>query len=207
MKIFVTGTDTGVGKTEVTAALVRALRQQGQDARAIKPVETGWVAETSDAARLAAASGRTIEETVGRTFRAPRAPNVAARLEGGSLDLDDLVGWCAAQAGAPLLIEGAGGWVVPIDHRRTSELAARTAEAVLVVARAGLGTINHSVLTVEAARAALPIAGIVLSRRPDEDLDFATENATEIEAMTGERCAVYPDQLEVVVSWFRLTAR
>lgn len=203
MRYFVTGTDTGVGKTHVTAAITTELRRRGRAARAVKPIETGWTPGDTDAERLAQASGTDLDQTVWRTFAVPRSPKAAAMVEGRSIDPDELVSWCLAQRGDPLFIEGAGGWLVPIVGRtRMADLAVAVADAVIVVARAGLGTINHALLTVESIGHRAPLAGVVLSRRPEDDLGFARENADEITAQTGARVAIMPDDHEPLVSWF-----
>ena len=199
MIYFVTGTDTGAGKTHVTAAIVHGLRAAGREARAIKPIETGWNQATSDAARLAQASARSIDDSVYMRFALARSPQAAAAAEGRAIDLDDVIEWCRAQSGDPLLIEGAGGWRVPIGGRREYAELARSLDAqVIVVGRAGLGTINHSVLTLDAAQARIA----VLSRLPTDDLGFARDNARAIEEMTGARVAIVPDDLPTILGWF-----
>lgn len=200
MKRFVTGTDTGVGKTYVTRRLVAELRLAGRPAVAIKPIETGWDEATSDARLLADASGRTIEETVHVRFAAPRSPRAAAMAEGRQIDFDALVAWCRVQPGGPLFIEGAGGWAVPIDHRRMADLALATADTILVVARAGLGTINHAVLTIEAARQVRPVEAVILSCRPEDDVGFARENAQAIAELTGTYAALFPHDLGAILA-------
>lgn len=203
MKYFVTGTDTGVGKTHVTSALVAGLRAAGRGARAVKPIETGWVAETSDATRLAAASGIPLELTIWRALQAPRSPKAAAAHEGRPIDTRALIHWCATQAGDPLFIEGAGGWLVPIaEGVSMRDVAVEAADAVIVVGRAGLGTVNHSLLTIAAVEQRMAMMGLILSRHPDESLAFARENADEISAQTGARVGVFPDDLGVIFDWF-----
>lgn len=203
MKYFVTGTDTGVGKTYVTAALTAGLRRSGRSARAVKPIETGWDPQTSDAAALAASSGRTLSDTVWRTFAAPRSPKAAAQHEGASINATELIAWCARQTGDPLFIEGAGGWMVPItDQLRMRDLAIAVADAVIVVGRAGLGTVNHALLTAEAIEQRALLGGVILSRRPDDSLEFARENAAEIAAQCGARVAVFPDDEAAILGWF-----
>lgn len=203
MIYFVTGTDTGAGKTHVTAALVTALRAAGRAARAVKPIETGWDPGTSDADRLAEASGRSLAETALYVLAAPRSPRAAAALEGRALDADAVARWCRDQDGDPLLVEGAGGWMVPIsDTARMQELAAAIGARVIVVGRAGLGTINHCVLTVEAVQRVARLDGVILSRRPEDDLDFARENANEIARQTQARVAIVPEDMADIVAWF-----
>lgn len=213
MIYFVTGTDTGAGKTHVTALIVRALRAAGREARAIKPIETGWPlapgtdpVSGTDAAVLAKASGRTIGETVMLRFALPRSPKAAAQAEGIEIDPKALVDWCRSRAGEPLLVEGAGGWMVPIEGRmRMRELAAGIGAEVVVVAKAGLGTINHAILTAESVQMTSRLVGVILSRRPEDEIAFARENAAEIAAQTGARVAIVPDDLEQIVGWFAAT--
>ncbi len=203
MRYFVTGTDTGVGKTHVTVAMTAGLREAGRAARAIKPLETGWTPGQTDAEQLAAASGRSLAESHWQHFGAPRSPKAAAALEHQTIDPAALTTWCARCSGDPLFIEGAGGWAVPICNGiRMADLATRVADAVIIVGRAGLGTVNHSILTIEAVMQRAPVAGLVLSRRPDESIDFTRENAGEIAAQTSARVVVYPDDLDDLLGWF-----
>lgn len=185
---FVTGTDTGVGKTFVTCALARKARAVGQRVFAFKPIETGVTGEWGeDQTALAEASGDVRRGTY--RLRLAAAPRVAAEAEGVEIDFERIEAefQLAASAAERILVEAAGGWRVPITREHdTSELARRMGLPVLVVARAGLGTINHTLLTVEAiARDGLQLAGVVLSLRPGEDAVFATRNAEEIFARCG----------------------
>lgn len=203
MKYFVTGTDTGVGKTHVTVAMTVGLRRAGRRARAIKPIETGWAPGNTDAEQLAAASGSSLPESLWQSLQAPRSPKAAAALEGKTIDHRALATWCTRQSGDPLFIEGAGGWAVPICAGvRMGDLAAQVADAVIIVGRAGLGTVNHSILTVEAVATRAPLTGLVLSRRPDDPVEFTRENAAEIAAQTGARVAVFPDDEDEILGWF-----
>jgi len=147
--IFVTGTDTGVGKTFVTAALVRALRKAGVCAGAVKPFATG---DRDDARVLRAAMEGELRLTEINPvfFRRPLAPMVAARLEGKRVPLRVRL---PEKRYDLLLVEGVGGWLVPLTGRVTvGDWVARQGWPILIVARAGLGTINHTLLTVESAR-------------------------------------------------------
>ena len=207
-RVFITGTDTGVGKTFIACALARALRERGASVAALKPIETGCesragelfaadaealadavergvaggrapgtVFRSADAKREArgpaqAAGGkpdRTPSHSVAYTFAAPLAPLAAAEAEGVSIDLARLDAAVAAAeqraAGGVVVIEGAGGLLVPVRAGVSmADLAARWSCELVIVARAGLGTINHTLLTVEAARAwGLPITGVVLN--------------------------------------------
>jgi dethiobiotin synthetase len=189
--LFVTATDTGVGKTEVACGLVAAARAAGLDAVAMKPAQSGHAdGEPSDAERLREASGgvERLDAICPYTFRAPLAPAVAARLEGVEVSIDRILAAAHALAArhAALVVEGAGGLFTPLTERDTyADLAVRLALPVLVVARAGLGTVNHTALTVEALRRrGLRVAGVVLNRTAPADDPSVPHNAAEIERLT-----------------------
>jgi dethiobiotin synthetase len=162
--LFVTGTDTEVGKTVVTAALAAALARAGVAVRALKPVASGVPdgQEGEDAALLGRAAGHPPASFV--RLRAPLSPHRAAALEGAEVAPAALVGWVHEQAGAITLVEGAGGWRVPITPSwRMSDFAADLGWPVLVVAVNRLGVLNHAMLTTErVAGAGLRVAGVVL---------------------------------------------
>lgn len=189
--LFVTGTDTGVGKTFVTAALAADLADRGVRVAAVKPMESGCaerdgVLVAADAEIIAAAAGgwQPTDARCLYKLRAPLAPGVAARREHVKIDLDECVGFVKAVAAHAdvVLVEGAGGWRVPIDDRHTiADLARRLALPVLVVGRAGLGTINHSVLTARAVtHDGCVLAAVALSVQPEDDRLAAFSNAEEI---------------------------
>ncbi|MEI7706408.1 MAG: dethiobiotin synthase [Deltaproteobacteria bacterium] len=192
--LLVTGTDTGVGKTEVSVALVAGWRARGLDVAAMKPAQSGVVAgEPSDADRLRRAAGEVDppELVCPYSLRAPLAPAVAARLEGVEISLERVLA-CAAELSrrhAALLVEGAGGLLVPLTPRETyADLAVALGLPVLVVARAGLGTVNHTALTCEALRTrGLAVAGVVLNRTSAGADPSEPWNAAEIERLSGVR--------------------
>lgn len=168
--VFVTGTDTGCGKTAVASALARSIRSTGRRVRVLKPIETGCVdGEPADARALAAAAGddAPLERLCPYRLALPAAPEIAARAEDIFLGLAPIeAALAAARADADLVIvEGAGGLLVPITPTLDmAGLAAHLRLPVLVVARATLGTINHTLLTLEAARAReLRVLGVVVS--------------------------------------------
>ncbi|MGD0167256.1 MAG: dethiobiotin synthase [Gaiellaceae bacterium] len=179
---FVTATDTGVGKTVVTAALATALRTRGRDVAVFKPVQSGARAEDpqGDAARLGA-------DCV-YAFAAALAPIVAARAAGEQIELEPILarGRELEQEHELLLVEGAGGLLTPLaPDLDVAGLAAALDLPLLVVARAGLGTVNHTLLTIEAATArGLAVAGVVLNGHQDES---TADNAALIEAGSGVR--------------------
>jgi dethiobiotin synthetase len=192
--LFVTGTDTGVGKTYVTCALAHALRRAGRRVAVAKPVETGVTDGPEDARRLKEAAGdeAPLEEICPLRFGAPLAPTAAARLERRSIDVERLLAWLDARRRAAdvLLVEGAGGLMVPLSGTFTYlDLALRCALPVLIVAANRLGTVNHTALTARVATAAgLDVRGFVLSR-PTAAVDPSQiGNAYEIQALTGLRC-------------------
>lgn len=168
MNLFVTGTDTGVGKTYVTALLLAALRQRGWPAAAMKPIACG-----ADGRRDAQTYRRLMQceadlDVLNPIYlRAPLAPWVAARLAGRRLSLERVRAAYRAVANRfhPVLVEGAGGLLVPITPRITvADLARQMQLPLLIVARLGLGTLNHTLLTVEAAqRRGLTVRGVILN--------------------------------------------
>jgi len=168
--LFVTGTDTGCGKTSVACVLAQALRSAGRTVAVLKPVETGCEAGVAtDAVALARAAGdhRSLDDVCPYRFALPAAPNVAARAEQADIDLARIErAYRAARDQADaVLVEGAGGALVPVtDQCDMLGLVRRLELPLLVVARATLGTINHSLLTLEAARArGLEVLGLVVS--------------------------------------------
>jgi dethiobiotin synthetase len=173
---FVTGTDTEVGKTVVVAGLATALRRAGVDVAVLKPVQSGALADDpeGDAARLGA-------DCV-YAFRAALAPLIAAREQGETVELEPILVRARRLAAEHelLLVEGVGGLLVPLaDRLDVAELARALGLPLIVVARAGLGTVNHTLLTLEAARArGLAVAGVVLNGRRDES---SRDNAAMIE--------------------------
>jgi dethiobiotin synthetase len=179
---FVTATDTGVGKTFLTAALAAALRARYRDVAVLKPVQSGAAADdpAGDAALLGAACVY--------AFAAPLAPLVAARAEGQTIELGPILERARelSRAHEILLVEGAGGLLTPLaDSLDLADLAVALGLPLIIVARAGLGTVNHTLLTIEAARARrLEIAGVVLNGVSDES---TAENAALIEAGSGVR--------------------
>jgi dethiobiotin synthetase len=170
---FVTGTDTGVGKTVVGCALVEALRERELDVGVMKPIETGVGPQGPlDAIALAEAAGvdDPLEQVCPVRLALPTAPSVAAAAEGRRVDLAAVrTSYDALRARHDwLLVEGAGGLLVPIGPGYDmADLARELALPLLVVARARLGTVNHTRLTLEAIeRRGLPLAGVVVSHGP-----------------------------------------
>lgn len=184
---FVTGTDTGVGKTFTSAALASRARALGKRVFAFKPIETGCVPPEGDDQRtLSAAAGDWQTGPLRGLYQLsqPVAPLVAAEAEHRTIDLDlvEVTIREAASHADLVVVEGAGGWRVPITPSiDMAGFAFRLALPVIVVARATLGTINHSLLTLEAVeRDGCEVAALVLSRQPGDDPDFTASNAHEI---------------------------
>ncbi|SEG46058.1 dethiobiotin synthase [Paenibacillus sp. UNC499MF] len=169
--IFVTGTDTGTGKTVVTAALAAALRSEGWNVGVWKPVQSGEPLGSgrSDAERLAEGSGVSDppEEVASFTFSAPLTPWLAAKAEGVHLTMEMLYagGKRLCSRYDAMLVEGAGGAAVPLtEDALLAEWIAYLRMPVLIVARAGLGTVNHTLLTVSFLRQfGIDILGVVLN--------------------------------------------
>jgi len=165
--IFITGTDTGVGKTYFTALLTRLLRAQGIPAIALKPVASG---DRSDALALAEAMGGAlpIAKINPIHFSTPLAPYAAGMLENRPFPWDQLRShWrdVSKSFPGPFLVEGVGGWRVPMDSTHTvREWAQELGLPVVVVCRASLGTLHHTLLTVDSIReAGLPVPGVVMN--------------------------------------------
>lgn len=191
--LFVTGSDTGVGKTLVAAGLLRLARRQGLVPIPFKPVETGCDPDPADARRLWRAARPPIppDDVCLHAFPLPAAPALAAAAAGRRLDLDAMVERAQTLAGHGdfLVVEGAGGLLVPYaGGLTTADLAARVGLPLLVVGRMALGTINHVALTLaEATRRQLPIAGCILSRTQPEIGAHENGNVELIAALTGRR--------------------
>jgi dethiobiotin synthetase len=175
---FVAGTGTDLGKTHVGCALLETARSRGLSVDAFKPVVSGFdpaEPETSDPARLAAALGRpnAWSEVSPRRYRAPLAPNLAARMEGDTLRMSDLVAdcrtWLADRDADLALVEGAGGVMSPMTDDATNlDLMVALALPVLLVAGSYLGTASHMLTALEVVRArGLAVAAIVVSESLD----------------------------------------
>lgn len=161
--VFVTGTDTGVGKTLVSACLARAW-----NAAYWKPLQTGIKDEPGDTPTVTDLAGLTPDRLHPPAYALgePLSPLAAAELEGVAIDLDRLA---LPETDRPLVVEGAGGLMVPVTgDAHIIDLIARFGLPVVLVARSTLGTINHTLLSLEALRARnLPVAGVVLNGPPN----------------------------------------
>jgi dethiobiotin synthetase len=207
--LFVTGTDTGVGKTVLSAALAAAMARAGERVRAHKPVLTGlsepdhgW---PPDHELLAAAADMRAEQVAPLRYGPAASPQLAAELEQRRIDPAGLI--AAARAAGErhtLIVEGVGGLLVPFaDGFCVRDLARQLALPVLIAARPGLGTINHTLLTLESARAAgLDVRAIVLTPWPERPAAIERSNratiaragAIEVEVLPRAR-SHHPDEL------------
>lgn len=187
MHFFVTGTDTGVGKTYFCRLLLEALRTEGIDAVGYKPVCSG---DREDALRLAEASGGLDPDAVNPVwFQAPVAPYVAGLLENRNVEMPLLVAGFRDLAARheTVVVEGAGGWRVPLtEDLAICDLAAELGLPVIVVVGNRLGALNHAILTVESIRArGLDVAGLVINHLEDELDTAAITNKGVITRLTG----------------------
>jgi dethiobiotin synthetase len=188
--VFVTGTGTGAGKTVVAASIVTTLRARGEPVRAFKPVVTGTDEPDAvwpmDHELLAAAAGMTPAEVTSATFGPAVSPHLAAELAGEQLEPADLVAHARA-LGEPLVAEGVGGLLVPLTTGYSvRDLAVDLALPLVIAAHPGLGTINHTLLTIEAARAAgLTIRCVVLTPWPGEPSVMERSNRATIARLGG----------------------
>jgi dethiobiotin synthetase len=188
--LFVTGTDTGVGKTVVACALVRLALARARRLIPFKPVETGCAPDPSDALALWEAARRPVPRDAVCLYplALPAAPAVAAAAANQLIDFDAIETRAdeLQAAGDALIIEGAGGLLVPYrGATTTADLATQLGLPLLVVARSALGTINHTALTLfEITRRQLPLAGLVLVQTTSDGTDPA-ENSNQIKILTG----------------------
>jgi dethiobiotin synthetase len=184
--IFVTGTDTGVGKTVVAGAICAA---SSEPVAALKPVVTGldeppgeW---PHDHVLLAGETGQAPEDVAPYRFGPPVSPHYAAELAGESIEPARIL--AAARAHELLVCEGVGGLMVPITPGYlVRDLAVDLGLRVVIAARTGLGTINHTLLTIEAARVAgLSVAGVVMTPWPSEPEPIERSNRETVVRLAG----------------------
>jgi dethiobiotin synthetase len=176
--LFVTGTDTEVGKTVVTRALVRALVNRGLTVRAVKPVESGAPTvngqlRPKDALALKGAAKRNgdVKSIYAYAFPDPVSPHLAARHVGEEIEIEPILALIdAPEQGADVIVaEGAGGLLAPLsDDLLYADLVAKAGLELVIVSPNMLGTINHTLLTIEAAKSRdIPIVGVILNRTPE----------------------------------------
>lgn len=191
MNLFLTGTDTDVGKTYVAARLIRALRREGVDCVGFKPLCCGG-REDAEALHAASDGALSLNDVNPVWLRPPAAPYTAAMIEGRSIDLALIRDTFARLRAAhpSLIVEGVGGWLVPIERGYfVRDLAAELALPIAIVVANRLGALNHTLLTIESIRAAgLPCAGLIYNHPaaalPEQAAALATNRAI-LEDLTG----------------------
>ena len=184
---FVTGTDTNVGKTVVAAAVVRAAREKHDKVCYWKPIQTGIETDddTRDVRRLANCAE---DEILNRGYRLekPLSPHLSARLADAQIEIDELLRiFNDASEQNFYIVEGAGGVFVPLNERDLMiDLIAELNLPIIIAARSGLGTINHTLLTVAALRARnLEIAGVVMNGEPNLENKLAIEKYAAVRVL------------------------
>jgi dethiobiotin synthetase len=188
--IFVTGTGTEVGKTVVAAAIARTVADSGRKVAVFKPCVTGLEEEVEpdhELLRRAAGSDQSDEEIAPYRYRPPASPHLAAELAGEEIESGRLLDAAhAAAEGADFLVcEGVGGLLVPLaPGYLVRDLAVALGHPLVIAASPGLGTINHTLLTISSARAAgLEIASVVLTPWPNEPSEIERSNRETIAAL------------------------
>lgn len=181
-RFFITSTGTGIGKTYVTCALIRQARARGLKVAATKPVISGFDKDNffgSDTGEILEALGEgAVDDVSPWRFKAPLAPNMAARAEGGALDCAALFAWSGAFLAQPAdlaLIEGVGGVMVPLDVEKTvlDWIVACGAPAILVVGDY-LGTLSHTLTAVEVLKMReVALAAVVVNEGEGREVPFA----------------------------------
>jgi dethiobiotin synthetase len=191
---FIAGTDTGVGKTEISRALCSLLLQRGQSPRPLKPVETGCAPDhPEDALALQQACGTSLSLDLICPYRflLPAAPLVAAEAEGRTIDVGHLES--VARQADLIVVEAAGGLIVPLARSggrvlTNLDFAQRLGLPVVLVGRAGLGTLNHCALSAAAVKdRGLDLLAIVLNRVSAEDDPSVLTNPRWVAELTSTR--------------------
>ncbi len=208
MHLFVTGTDTGVGKTYFTSLFLRALRQRGVNAVGMKPIACG---AQNDVAAIASACDYQgpSSDLNPVSFEQPLAPLTAAVLSGTQVDLDGILSSFAGLTAkySSVIVEGAGGWLVPIlPDYFMADLAIAFQIPVLIVVDNKLGALNHTMLTVDSLqRRGVSCAGIILNNRDGEISPAAATNRAILETMLPIpiRVELQPGQTEMDLSGFQ----
>jgi dethiobiotin synthetase len=189
--VFVTGTGTEVGKTVVAAAIAHTLAAAGKSVAVFKPAVTGLdetpVEADHELLRRAAGSGQSDGEIAPYRYGPPASPHLAAALAGEEIEPARLLAAaCAAAARAEALVcEGVGGFLVPLSTAYlVRDLAVDLGYPLVIAASAGLGTINHTLLTIESVRAAgLEVAAVVLTPWPERPTEIERSNRDTIAAL------------------------
>jgi dethiobiotin synthetase len=176
---FITGTDTEVGKTWITAAMATAMRHRGRAPVALKPLATGSAPPGEDATQIAAAAGH--PPRVFACMPDPASPDRAAIQIGSELEMLPILEWIRGHEGT-LLVEGVGGWEVPIGPDfRVSDVATELQLPVILVAADRLGVLNHTLLTAAAIRGrGLRLAAIILNRFGSDEGPLSAWNLEDL---------------------------
>jgi dethiobiotin synthetase len=185
--VFVTGTGTEVGKTVVAAVVARTLAVEGKRVTVFKPCVTGLDEDSGsdhELLRRAAGSGQSDDEIAPYRYGPPASPHLAAAIAGKEIDPERLraVAAAAAEGADAIVCEGVGGLLVPLAAGYlVRDLAADLGYPLVIAAVPGLGTINHTLLTIESAHAAgLEVAAVVLTPWPSEPTEVETSNRETI---------------------------
>lgn len=212
MRFFITGTDTNAGKTYVTALLTRAFRRAGHSTVAIKPIASGsWI--DSEILSRAANHLLTPQELTPFFFKTLLSPMQAAPLEGKVLHPPSILLFIEEMKKkfSSLLIEGVGGWKVPLTYDfTTADLARAINFPVLLVVRNRLGAKNHTLLALDSIRGyGLPCAGLILNHLPEDEADSAIPGYREFFKNFTKReqlpfLEIFPNQKDVDLSLFSL---
>lgn len=196
MNYFITSTDTNSGKTYVTALLTRSLRKTGWDTVAMKPLSCGGL-DDSETLRAAADNELTLEEVTPVSYKAALGPLDAAVLEGKQFSCEEVIPAFQhlRKKYSSLLVEGVGGWLVPLSPKESLPDLVRTMELpVLLVVRNRLGALNHTLLTLESIQNhGMTCEGILLNHHPEDQGDLAIE---------GNRCFLQELAIKLQLPFF-----
>jgi dethiobiotin synthetase len=200
--VFVTGTGTGVGKSVLAATICAGLAARGESVAALKPGVTGLDEEPGEwrpdheLLATAASAGQSPEEVAPYRFGPAVSPHYAAELAGVPIDAEALLRAArdAGEGSDAVVVEGVGGLMVPLaPDYLVRDLAADLALPVVIAARTGLGTINHTLLTLEAARSSgLRVAGVVMTPWSDDAEPIARSNRATVERLGRARVTGLP---------------
>ncbi|MBL7215094.1 MAG: dethiobiotin synthase [Phycisphaerae bacterium] len=189
--LFITGTDTGVGKSLITGGIAAVLRRQGLKVGVFKPIASGCrhdreglVSDDTEFLAMCADADYPLTVITPVTYKTPAAPVTCAQIEGHSVDYEAIATAYKylCENCDVVLVEGIGGALVPITETETIlDLAVAFDLSVVIVARPNLGTINHSLLTIEAVRnAGLPVAGLVINGYNAQTADVPEETSPDV---------------------------
>ena len=188
--LFITGTDTGVGKTLVAGGIASVLRQQGLKVGVFKPIASGCrdegvlISDDTEFLAICADADYSLSVISPVTYKTPAAPVTCVQIEGRAIDYEAIVTAYKYLCDNTdvVIVEGIGGAMVPIDAEHTVlDLAVEFNLPTVIIARPNLGTINHSLLTIAAVRnAGLPVAGLVISGYNAFEADIAEETSPDV---------------------------